>query len=178
MFWRSRVYLMDGEGVSRQLILNVDGLIETLSWSPDGEWFLLSMWRDDDEVIGRHSVLYRMRSDGTDLQQLTFADDRDHYDLNPVLSPDGKRIVFFGNRDRGFLYSMNADGSELVSHVTLPNPSRAYWSPGSQQVALNLSGCSSRNRRKIVLYDLEEMTERDLGCLGRLVAWLEPETLN
>ena len=178
MFWRSRVYLMDGEGVSRQLILNVDGLIETLAWSPDGEWFLLSMWRDDDEVIGAHSVLYRMRSDGTDLQQLTFADDRDHYDLNPVLSPDGKRIVFFGNRDRGFLYSMNADGSELVSHVTLPNPSRAYWSPGSQQVALNLSGCSSRNRRKIVLYDLEEMTERDLGCLGRLVAWLEPKTLN
>ena len=178
MFWRSRVYLMDGEGVSRQLILNVDGLIETLSWSPDGEWFLLSMRRDDDEVIGAHSVLYRMRSDGTDLQQLTFADDRDHYDVNPVLSPDGKRIVFFGHRDRVFLYSMNADGSELVSHGTSPNPSRAYWSPGSQQVALNVDGCNSRTRRKIVLYDLEEMTERDLGCLGRLVGWLEPQTLN
>jgi Tol biopolymer transport system component len=192
MFWRSRVYLMDGEGVSRQLILNVDGLIETLSWSPDGEWFLLSMRRDDDEVIREHSVLYRMRSDGTDLQQLTHPNHPTHVDESPALSPDGSTLWFLSNRSEGceargsfqcrwvsnrHVYVMKADGSETTA-VTEEEGSkitRVYWSPDSQYLASDSyeAGCW-----KIFLHHIESSTKNDLGCLGTLVAWLEPQALD
>ena len=173
-FVHSRVYLTDGEGVSRQLILNVDGSIETLSWSPDGEWFLLSMWRDDDEVIGAYSALYRVRSDGTDLQQLTYPPGPHmHFDEGPVLSPDGSRLWFYNNRR---VYVMKADGSELaaVTEEQVSTIPRVYWSPDSHYLAIY----AYESCRKVFLHHIESSTKDDLGCLGTPVAWSEPQTLN
>jgi Tol biopolymer transport system component len=54
-----------------------------------------------------------MNADGTNVQQLT---DNDHYDENPVWSPDGTRIAFESDRDGGWeIFVMNADGTNVVT---------------------------------------------------------------
>ncbi|MFO0754447.1 MAG: hypothetical protein U0411_14120 [Thermodesulfovibrionales bacterium] len=48
-------------------------------------------------------------ADGSDLKRIT---DNPKYDAEPVVSPDGKRIVFGSQRDGDFdIYLMNADGT-------------------------------------------------------------------
>ncbi len=52
-----------------------------------------------------------MNLDGTDLRQLT---DNPKYDAEPVVSPDGKQIVFGSQREGDFdIYIMNIDGSNV-----------------------------------------------------------------
>jgi Tol biopolymer transport system component len=132
------------------------------------------MWRDDDEVIGAHSALYRMRSDGSDLQQLTYPPGPDmHFDEGPVLSPDGSRLWFYNNRR---VYVMKADGSELaaVTEEQVSTIPRVYWSPDSHYLAIY----AYESCRKVFLHHIESSTKDDLGCLGTPVAWVEPQTLN
>lgn len=54
-------------GAKTQLL--VDDIVEAADWSPNGEWIVYSI------DSGRVSQLYRIRPDGTDRQQLTFAAD-------------------------------------------------------------------------------------------------------
>lgn len=61
----------------RQLTLN-PGEDTFPAWSPDGEWIAFSSFRDGDRDI------YRIRPDGSDLQQLT---DNNLYDSQPSFSP-------------------------------------------------------------------------------------------
>jgi len=57
--------------------------------SPDGQWIVFSM------PVGRSYHLYMMRTDGSDLTQLT---DERCADVQPAWSRDGKWIVFTSNR--------------------------------------------------------------------------------
>jgi Tol biopolymer transport system component len=53
--------------------------------------------------------IFSMNLDGTDLRRLT---DNPKYDAEPVVSPDGKQIVFGSQREGDFdIYLMNIDGS-------------------------------------------------------------------
>lgn len=55
--------------------------------------------------------IYSMNLDGTDLRRLT---DNPKYDAEPVVSPDGKQIVFGSQREGDFdIYLMNIDGSNV-----------------------------------------------------------------
>jgi Tol biopolymer transport system component len=55
--------------------------------------------------------IYTANPDGTDRVRLT---DNPQYDAEPVVSPDGKQIVFGSQRDGDFdIYIMNADGSNV-----------------------------------------------------------------
>jgi len=55
--------------------------------------------------------IYKANPDGTDLVRLT---NNATYDAEPVVSPDGKQIVFGSQRDGDFdIYIMNADGSNV-----------------------------------------------------------------
>ena len=71
--------------------------------------------------------LFTMRTDGSDIKQLTKGDQTDWY---PRFSPDGSRILFCRSRDEGFvrestandpgawdIYTVNLDGSELTKVV-------------------------------------------------------------
>src|SRR5690242_21356836 len=64
--------------------------------------------------IGKHSQLFTIRPDGSDVAQLTHFDDSDA--VWGAWSPDGKHIAF----ERDFaghagVYTMNADGTGLRS---------------------------------------------------------------
>jgi TolB protein len=55
--------------------------------------------------------IYTARADGTDLKKIT---DNPKYDAEPVVSADGKQIVFGSQREGNFdVYVMDADGSNV-----------------------------------------------------------------
>ncbi len=102
--------------------------IEAVRISPDGQWIAF-----DSDRSGNMDI-YKMRVDGTGLQQLTRnpADD-----FRPLWSPDGREITFqtwrSGNRDS---YAMSADGSS--ERIIAAGPSHEWagsWSPDGSQIA-------------------------------------------
>ncbi len=84
-------------------------------YSPDGEWIYFSSERA--AKVPGHAQCFRMRPDGTGIEQLTF-DERVNW--FPHVSPDGRSVVFISyppgttghpaNKDV-ILRFMNADGS-------------------------------------------------------------------
>lgn len=84
--------------------------------------------------------LYFVDSDGSGERQLTFAARPGEFSRTPDLSPDGKRLVFHGNREgegRG-LYVMNCSGGDAV-RVVAGQATAPAWSPDGQQVAFRQS---------------------------------------
>jgi TolB protein len=85
--------------------------------------------------------IYLVDPDGTDPRRLTNNGAGDGF---PVLSPDGKTVVFDSNRDRGAteplntsdLFVMTSDGSE---QQRLARGSSATWSPDGRDVAYHAS---------------------------------------
>lgn len=102
--------------------------IEVVRLSPDGQWLAF-----DSDRSGNMDI-YKMRVDGTGLQQLT----RDPADeFRPSWSPDSREIAFHswrsGNRDS---YIMAADGS--AERVIASGPAHEWagmWSPDGSQIA-------------------------------------------
>ena len=103
--------------------------IESVSLSPDGQWLAFESDRSGNTDI------YKIRIDGTGLQQLT----RNPADeFKPIWSPDGRQIAFHsmrsGNRD---IYVMSADGS--AERLVAGGPAHEYaggWSPDGSQLAI------------------------------------------
>src|SRR5688572_2305545 len=96
--------------------------IEMPSVSPDGQWLAFDSDRNGN------SDIYKVRTDGTGLEQLTH-DAAD--DFRPMWSPDGRRIAFHswrgGTRD---VFVMESDGSG--EKVIVGGPSHEFtdgWSP-------------------------------------------------
>jgi len=77
------------------------------AWSPDGRWIAFSSTRPGFN----NAELYRVRSDGTGLQRLTFTGGTDAQPIDdgmPTWRPDGRAIVFVSNRDGNLeLYSLD-----------------------------------------------------------------------
>jgi len=82
--FRTQIVLIGEQGSERVLSQGVNPAL-----SPDGKWIVFSM------PVGRSYHLYMMRTDGSELAQLT--DDRSA-DVQPTWSRDGKWIIFTSNR--------------------------------------------------------------------------------
>jgi Tol biopolymer transport system component len=111
-------------------IMSTTQSIEVVRLSPDGQWLAF-----DSDRSGNMDI-YKMRIDGTGLQQLT-RDTAD--DFRPSWSPDGKWIAFHswrsGNRDS---YIVSADGS--AERVIASGPAHEYsgtFSPDGNQIAFD-----------------------------------------
>ena len=102
--------------------------IEDVSVSHDGKWLAFDSDRSGNEDI------YKMRIDGTELQQLT----RNPADeFRPSWSPDDRRIAFqswrSGSRDS---YVMSADGSaERMIAGGAAHEFAGVWSPDGRELA-------------------------------------------
>lgn len=89
----------------------------------------------------RHSQIYAMRPDGSEIRQLTH---NNVMNTDPALSPDGTQIAFISLVDSipGFparrpdVYVMNVDGSGVRRLYASPNTSwHPTWSPDGKHIA-------------------------------------------
>ncbi len=110
----------------------------TLFWdpevSPDGSLVVMRNMTGQED-------LYIVKSDGTDLRKIT---DDAPKDRGPKWSPDGKRIVFYTDRNGRYeLWSIDAQGSNLqqMTRTTGDPVSSPLWSPdGARLLASNSKG--------------------------------------
>lgn len=98
------------------------------AWSPDGEWIAFQAGVDldgDRNVDGNNYDIYRVRPDGTDLQQLT---DSAEYEGFPMWSASSQWIAY--SEINGKIHRMNADGSNKITLTDQSdNALFSAWSP-------------------------------------------------
>ena len=83
------IWIMNADGSDKKLISTAKGRCTCSYFSPDGKWIYFSSERA--AKIPGHAQCFRMRADGTGIEQLTF-DARVYW--FPHVSPDGQSIVF------------------------------------------------------------------------------------
>jgi Tol biopolymer transport system component len=82
----------------------------------------------------RDNQIFRVRTDGTALQQLTSGSGNSE----PAWSPDGSRIAFVSDRLGGSaIYVMNADGSGVVRRTITGRDTSPAWSPDGKRIAFS-----------------------------------------
>jgi TolB protein len=130
-FWRSEhqgaaIYIVntDGSGLKRVKAFP-GGLGDKIDWSPDGSRIAF-----DTPAFGppKSSNIYTIRTDGTQLRQLSHATGGKINDGLDSWSPDGKKIAFVSNVSGTYeIYTMNADGSRVTQLTRGSEAHRAAW---------------------------------------------------
>lgn len=126
------------------------GQIMNASISPDGKWFVF-----DSFTFPQY--LYKMKSDGTDLQKLTGLDSPNpdwKYTVMGQWSPDASKILFdVSAGDSLGISIMNSDGSN--PRILVPDAAQPRWSPdGSHIIYLNWdTSRTGTNRAQIYIAD-------------------------
>lgn len=89
------IFVIDANGGEEQQLTDWELVAGYPDWSPDGQWIVFATHPlysfNFDPVI---SNLYRMRPDGSDMEQLTFYETPDIRANQPRYTPDGKWISF------------------------------------------------------------------------------------
>lgn len=116
----AQIYVMDADGGNVTRLTDEALGAETPKWSPDGTRILYAAYLGE----GNNDV-FVMLADGSERRQLT---DGPGYDGHPSWSADGERIIFNSDRTtpdhaapwhrrRHEIFSMRADGSDIVQHT-------------------------------------------------------------
>jgi Tol biopolymer transport system component len=109
-----------GEAFANDLSRAVDLQDMNPVYSPDGAWIAFTRRFLDADLWTPGGQVWRMRQDGSALQQLTEAGDYHHYNL--AWSPDGSRLAYvrFNQTlltETAELWLMNSDGSQPLELV-------------------------------------------------------------
>ena len=123
-----RVYLLDIETGTQEVVGNFPGMTFAPRFSPDGEKIVMSFAKDGN------SDIYTMNLKTRVVERIT---DHSSIDTSPSFSPDGNFIAF--NSDRSGLqqiYVMRSDGSG-VKRITFGNGiyGTPVWSPRGDLIA-------------------------------------------
>jgi TolB protein len=109
--------IMNSDGSNQKVLTSMTAADP--AWSPDGRTIVFS---HQLSPVFPTKCLFTIRSEGTNLKQITEAAEPDGFELQdgrPTFSPDGK-VVVFTRAFRG-AYRVNADGSELTNLVRAPS---------------------------------------------------------
>jgi len=132
-----------------------------------------------------------IRADGSDLHRLTDtqANGKPVTDMQPVWSPDGKRIAFLSNRDRDDsffdLYVIHADGSSIRRITHTPRSGSEHigtlpprWSTDSKRLAFIEAAVGKPGNLWVVNADGSNQRKLALGALPNSVfEWVSPDTI-
>ena len=123
-----RVYLLDIETGTQEVVGNFPGMTFAPRFSPDGKKIIMSFAKDGN------SDIYSMDMETRVVERIT---DHSAIDTSPSYSPDGKYICF--NSDRSGLqqiYTMRSDGSQ-VKRITFGSGiyGTPVWSPRGDLIA-------------------------------------------
>ena len=123
------VFIADADGANARALAPAWGLEYSPSFSSDGQWVVFTAEPDGQADI------YRIRPDGTGIEQLT---DHPAFDDQGALSPDGRTLAFVSTRERGRADVWVLDlASKTASNLT-DHPSgnfRPRWSPDGAWIA-------------------------------------------
>jgi Tol biopolymer transport system component len=128
------IWTRNGDGSNPVKILSGTALIESPSWSPNGQKLVYS----SDIATPGTADIYVMNADGT--SSTNISNDPTARDETPSWSPDGTKIAFVS--DRGFatanyrLWIMNADGSGQTAIYSAASQGDRFpnWSPDSSTI--------------------------------------------
>ena len=125
-----QLFIMDLASGEQQRLTNDTFNNNFVDWSADNEWVAFVSDRDGNEE------LYRVRSDGTQLERLT---DHPERDIHPYFSPDGKYLLFNSTRGNGSLdvYRLDLATRELLRVTDSPmQETCARYSPDMRHIVM------------------------------------------
>lgn len=137
------VYLLDVNTRNQRRLTNSFYRATYPKWSPNGSQ-IAYLSAERPETPPSTWAIWRMKSDGSDLEALVTEVDRESY---PNFSPDGKWIAFASRRNANTdIYSVNLETNEetrLTAHLGLD--SFPDWSPDGKRIAFVSSRDGNRD---------------------------------
>lgn len=138
---RTNVFVLPSAGGDDVQLTDDDAPDDGCEYAPDGEWIYFNSERGS--TVPGHAQLFRMRRDGSDVEQLTF-DERVNW--FPHVSPDGRRVVYLsfppgtvGHPPDLTVTLRLIEDSEIRDLVELPGGQGtinvASWAPDSRRFA-------------------------------------------
>lgn len=128
---KERICVCKPNGTSLKILTPANMQAEAPTWSKDATSIAFHAWNHDRSS----SQIYTMKSDGTDVRQLTKLEG---YNWLPCWCPDNQRIVFestaTGNRD---IFSISIDGSNQINLTNAAGTDHApACSPDGKRIAI------------------------------------------
>lgn len=133
------LYMMDTTGKNLVRLTDNEYFEDAGGFSPDGKKIIFSREIRDLKDTSRNAVgngeIFIMDTDGKNEAQLT---NKPGFDGGPQISPDGKRIVFYGKSEKGkydiFLMDIDGRNIENITDDAVEDYSPS-WSPDGKWIA-------------------------------------------
>jgi len=112
-------------------------------WSPDGQWIVFEADSEAASELQQRGAIFKIRSDGTQLTQLTRRNGEDFDDRLPNWSPEGDQVLFqhrdplLGDGDNWDIFVIDTEGDNPVNVSDAPGSFNTdnSWSPDGRWIA-------------------------------------------